>query len=71
MFRNLRAEMARDGITGKQIAEALGIDAATISAKLNSADRMKLSEAMKIRSVFFADKSLDYLFATDNTNNQA
>ena len=65
MFKNLRAEMARDGITYKQVAEALGIDVATVCAKLNNADRLKLSEAQKIRRVFFADKELDYLFATD------
>lgn len=65
MFKNLKAEMARSGINNKQIAEALGIDASTVSAKLNSYDRLKLCEAEKIRKTFFPDLQIDYLFAIE------
>lgn len=65
MFKNLKAEMARNGISNKQIAEVLGIDVSTVSAKLNAYDRLKYCEAEKIRKTFFPDMQIDYLFAID------
>ncbi len=66
MFKNLKAEMARNDISNKQIAEALGIDVSTVSAKLNTYDRLKLCEAEKIRKVFFPNMKIEYLFATED-----
>ena len=34
MYRNLRAEMARSGITNEQLAKGIGVNPATMSAKL-------------------------------------
>ena len=45
MFKNLKAEMARNGITNQNIAEVLDINVCTVSAKLNTYDRLKFSEA--------------------------
>lgn len=42
---NLKAEMARKGITNEQLANEIGINPATMSAKLNIAGRMRLDEA--------------------------
>ena len=38
---NLKAEMARKGITNEQLANEIGINPATMSAKLNIAGRMR------------------------------
>lgn len=42
MYMNLKAEMARKGITNEQLANGIGINPATMSAKLNIAGRMKI-----------------------------
>ena len=53
MYRNLRAEMARSGITNEQLAKGIGVNPATMSAKLNTAGRMRLDEAQQLRDEFF------------------
>lgn len=50
---NLKAEMARKGITNEQLANGIGINPATMSAKLNIAGRMRLDEAQCLRDKFF------------------
>ena len=65
MYKNLLAEMARRGINNIQIAKAIGINPSTLSAKLNSYDRLKLCEAEKIKNTFFPGMSIEYLFATE------
>lgn len=63
MYKNLEAELKRKGITRADVAEAVGINIATVSEKLTKENRLKLSEAMKIKDCFFPDLSLEYLFA--------
>lgn len=53
MYMNLKAEMARKGITNEQLANGIGINPATMSAKLNIAGRMRLDEAQCLRDKFF------------------
>lgn len=65
MFRNLKAEMSRLGLTNAELSKALGINISTVSAKLNSYDRLKYCEAKKIQQEFFPDCTVDYLFAID------
>ena len=62
MFRNLKAEMVRKQITGKMIAEHLGINPATVSAKIRNSNRLTVEEAQKIRETFFPEFTFDYLF---------
>lgn len=62
MFRNLEAELKRQGITREKLAECLGVNISTISAKLTKPDRIKLCEAMKIQRMFFPGMDLSYLF---------
>ena len=68
MYKNLLAEMARRGINNIQIAKAIGINPSTLSAKLNSYDRLKLCEAEKIKKKFFPGMTIEYLFATEPTS---
>lgn len=70
MFKNLRAEMARKNITNESIAKALNLNPCTISAKLNSIDRLKYNEAKKIQTIFFPDLSTEYLFEIEEEKNK-
>lgn len=64
MFPNLKAEMARKNITQGMLARTLGINLSTMSAKLNSEDRIKLSECQKIKNTYFPEMELEILFAS-------
>ena len=65
MFPNLEAEMARSKITHLQMAEMLGVTPTTLSFKLNGKSSLSLKECVLIKQLMFPDKTLDYLFATD------
>lgn len=58
---NLRAEMARKGISRKQVAEVLGLGQSSISYRFNGKDDFLLVELVKIRDTFFPELSLEYL----------
>lgn len=64
-YVNLRAEMARKGITQKQMAAALGMSEVNFNGKLNGRTRITVDEAKRIRNTFFSDNTLDYLFYSD------
>ena len=65
MFPNLEAEMARSKITQLQRAEMLQVTPTTLSFKLNGKSSLSLKECVLIKQLMFPDKTLDYLFATD------
>ncbi len=65
MFPNLEAEMARKKITQLKLAEMLGITPTTLSFKLSGKSTLSLKECVEIKKNAFPDKTLDYLFATD------
>ena len=65
MFPNLEAEMARSKITQLQMAEMLQVTPTTLSFKLNGKSSLSLKECVLIKQLMFPDKTLDYLFATD------
>ena len=65
MFPNLEAEMARSKITQLQMAEMLQVTTTTLSFKLNGTSSLSLKECVLIKQLMFPDKTLDYLFATD------
>lgn len=65
MFPNLEAEMARKKITKAKLADILGITSTTLSFKLNGKSTLTLKECVEIKKKAFPDKSLDYLFRTD------
>lgn len=66
MFPNLRAEMARKGLTTKQIADCAGITRRTLNNKMAGRFPFKHREMRSIRAAFFSDLTLDYLFAVEN-----
>lgn len=65
VFPNLEAEMARNKITQAKLAGILGITPTTLSFKLNGKSNLSLKECVEIKRNAFPDKTLDYLFATD------
>lgn len=64
MFPNLNAEMSRIGLEQKDIAQVLTKGADGISLKFNGKRAWLLSEAKIIKSKFFPNLTIDYLFAT-------
>lgn len=62
MYRNLEAEMVRQGITRKDIAELLDVRYATVIDKLKGKFSFTLDEAFKIKNSFFSELSFEYLF---------
>ncbi|MEA0555598.1 helix-turn-helix transcriptional regulator [Lysinibacillus irui] len=62
-FPNLEAELARQGIQRKDIAEKIGVRVATVSDKLNGKYPFTLDEATAIKNIFFPNLSMDYLFS--------
>ena len=58
MLKNLKAEMIRNGVTGGQMAEAIKIHPATLSAKISEKRVMTWNEVNAICA-------LEYLFASD------
>ena len=71
MFPNLEAEMARSKITQLQMAEMLGVTPTTLSFKLNGKSSLSLKECVLIKQLMFTDKTLDYLFATDERKEES
>lgn len=71
MYNNLKAEMARQGITIEQVAKVLKKSYGTTYEKLNKPNRLKLHEAYLIKSTFFPNLAIEYLFeVTANASSQ-
>ena len=62
MYPNVKAEIARKGITLEVIAKALGITLTTLSLKMNGKYQFTLKEAKKIKNVLGVDIPLEVLF---------
>lgn len=62
MFPNLKAEMTRNQINQKDLAELLNLNKATISDKMTGKVDFWFLECKKIRDFYFCNLSLDYLF---------
>lgn len=62
-FSNLKAEMARNNIKIKDIAECIGITRDTFSRKLRRSTPITLDEAYAIAKIFFPNHDIEYLFA--------
>jgi hypothetical protein len=65
MYRNLKAEMAREGISMVDISKFLDVRYATVNDKVNGKFRFYYDEAIKIKTHFFPTCNLEYLFETD------
>lgn len=62
---NLEAEMKRKKISRSDIASLLGLSYRTIHSRFNGESEWGYSECVKVKDTYFPDKTLDYLFATE------
>lgn len=60
MFKNLEAELTRNGYTHKDLCNLLNLNLSTISYKMNGHTEFKLIECKKI--ALWLNLSIDYLF---------
>lgn len=71
-YKNLRAEMVRNGIKKKDIMELLEISNNAYYSKMNGRTEFKLSEVEKILAIFYRKTnnvySVEYLFDTTIAN---
>lgn len=67
MYRNLEAEIARSGVTRKEIANVIGCTVGTVCQKLNGKSAFTLSEAKTIKDFLAVDISIEDLFASNDT----
>lgn len=65
MFPNLSAEMGRAKLTIKALAQKADINYESLKLKMRGVTEFKLGEMVSIKKNVFPDKTLDYLFATD------
>lgn len=63
MYSNLKAEMARNNVTSKDVAIALGKSPSAISAKMTGNANFTLDEAVRIKQLLRVDLPIDELFA--------
>jgi len=69
MFPNLKAEMARYGLSYAQVAAAVGRNPAWLDAKLRGKGNISIQEALIIHDKFFPDMTYGYLFASEPVSN--
>ena len=62
MFPNLRAEMARRGLTVEDLAGLSGIKYSTLSQKLNGSRPLSFAETLKIKEALDVTIPLEVLF---------
>lgn len=65
MYKNLRAEIVRLGLTNKEFAEKVGIKPSTFSTKIQGKVEFTLSEAMKIKNFVGSEMPIEYIFSSD------
>lgn len=65
-YLNLKAELTREGVTQKQVAEYLGMSPKNFNLKINGKVAFTVAEVVAIRDEFAQDATLDYLLATAN-----
>lgn len=61
-YSNLRAEMARNNVSIKDISELLKIHRNSVHKKLIGESSFTVDEALEIRDTFFKDMDIGYLF---------
>ncbi len=64
IYRTLRGEMVKKGLTNQDIANLLGVHSTTVGNKFHNRGNCDFSigEAYLIRDTYFANQSLEALF---------
>ena len=66
MYRNLKAELIRQGLTQKDLGAMLGWSPMKMSNKLNDKSHLTWAEALKIRECLNVDIPMDVLFRVED-----
>ena len=64
MYKNLEAELKRNGLTQNDLCKLLNLNKSTISNKMNGIRDFKLIECKKI--AIWLNSTIDYLFEIKN-----
>ena len=74
MYKNLKAEIARAGLTNSEMADAIGVKYGTLWRLLSGKRQFRLGEMMAIQSELEerndATYTLDYLFEDGDENGE-
>ncbi len=62
MYRNVKAELARQGLKLEDLAEALNLTIGTVSMKLNGKYPITFREAVRVKAFLRVDTPLEELF---------
>lgn len=62
MYPNVKAEIARRGLTLEKISGIMGISISTLSGKLNGKYPFSLNEAKTVKTILGVDMPLEELF---------
>ena len=72
MYKNLKAEVARAGLTNSEMADVIGVKYGTLWRLLNGKQQFRLGEMIAIQSELEerngAAYTLDYLFVDGDEN---
>jgi len=71
MYSNLKAEMARSGITVKDVSLTLNKTEKSVRSKLAGIHDFTLRDTTLIRDAFFPGFSIDELFVSDRPGKKA
>ena len=62
MYKNLEAEMARHGVTVRDLAECIGVYEKTMRSYISRTSKIAWEDARKIKHKFFPQLEMEYLF---------
>lgn len=62
MYPNIKAEIARKGITYAELSAQMDLAQSTLSAKLNGKSKFTIEEALKLRDIFDVSMPIEDLF---------
>lgn len=66
-YSNIKAELARNGVTQSQIADEFGYALNTVNNKINGRTPMTVDEIVQWRDTFMPDATIDYLIRRNTT----
>lgn len=59
-INKLKGRMVENGMNVEQLADAIGIDRATLYRKLNNAEKITIGEVVKMKEALFLDDADAY-----------
>lgn len=69
-MKNLKAEMMRQSKSREDLAKLIGVSISTVNNKLTGRMDFKMQEAIKIKTEWFPDLTLEYLFNVNKMDRQ-